>query len=104
MKRTHELSPLPGLDLLSDCSIKELKSARSLLTLLTIPAGEVVLRENSVGREFMIVVDGTVSVTRGTGEETEMLGTVGEGGIIGEMALLNNTPRSATITTATPTT
>jgi CRP-like cAMP-binding protein len=108
-KRQHDhrdayLRPLADMELLADCTRSELTNAASLLTQLVLPAGETLLRENSIGREFLIIVDGMLEVTRRNGDSTELLGVVGAGDVVGEMALLDRTPRSATVKTITPTT
>jgi len=102
--RDSYLGPLADLELLADCSRAELSNAASLLTQITVPAGETLLRENTIGREFLIVVDGMLEVTRRSGDGTELLGVVGAGDVVGEMSLLDRTPRSATVKTITPTT
>ena len=108
-KRQHDhrdsyLSPLAELELLADCTRAELSNAASLLTQLVLPAGETLLRENTIGREFLIIVDGMLEVTRRNGDDTQLLGVVGAGDVVGEMSLLDRTPRSATVKTITPTT
>jgi len=102
--RDSYLAPLAELDLLADCSRAELTNAASLLTQLVLPAGETLLRENTIGREFLIVVDGMLEVTRRTGDGTQLLGVIGAGDVVGEMSLLDRTPRTATVKTITPTT
>ena len=102
--RDSYLGPLAELDLLADCSRTELSSAASLLTQLTLPAGETLLRENTIGREFLIVVDGMLEVTRRSDDGTQLLGVVGAGDVVGEMSLLDRAPRTATVKTITPTT
>ena len=104
MRTPDYLHALAGLDVLAGCSRTELERVASLLTPLTIPAGATLLREHTSGREFLIVADGTLAVTTGSGDETTLLGTVGAGQVVGEMALLNRAPRTATVTTATPST
>ena len=108
-KRQHDvrdsyLAPLADLELLADCSRSELNNAASLLTQLVLPAGETLLRENTIGREFLIVVDGVLEVTRNTADGTQLLGVVGAGDVVGEMSLLDRAPRTATVKTITPTT
>lgn len=101
MRTPDYIASLAGLDVLAECSRAELRSAARLLTLLRIPAGEVVVREDSVGREFLIVADGQLAVTRGESANTELLSVVSAGDVVGEMALLHGVPRSATVTTLT---
>jgi CRP-like cAMP-binding protein len=105
MRRTTDyLSSLAELDVLSDCTRAELDGASSLLTRLEVPAGTTLLREDTFGREFLIVADGALSVTRGKGMDTQLLATVGAGEVVGEMALLDRVPRTATVTAITPAT
>ncbi|MBN1984001.1 MAG: cyclic nucleotide-binding domain-containing protein [Chitinivibrionales bacterium] len=63
----------------------------------TLSEGELLCEEGSIGRELYIVSEGKVGVYKITPESTTLLATVGKNGIIGEMSLLDNQPRSATI-------
>jgi protein lysine acetyltransferase len=104
MRTPDYIASLAELDVLAGCRRSELASAATLLTPLVIPAGHTLLHENTIGREFLIIADGTLEVTRRSGDSTQLLGIVGAGDVVGEMALLDHTPRSATVTTITPTT
>jgi HD-GYP domain-containing protein (c-di-GMP phosphodiesterase class II) len=67
-------------------------------------AGQVVIQENSAADTFFIVRSGRVRITKlvETGEELP-LDVVGKGGFFGEMALLDEGPRSATARAVEPT-
>jgi CRP/FNR family cyclic AMP-dependent transcriptional regulator len=59
-------------------------------------AGEKVFREGEVGDEFFIILDGRVRISKqvpGVGEEA--LAVLEPGAYFGEMALVDDTPRSA---------
>ena len=60
--------------------------------------GEVLAREGDTGREFFVILDGTVVVRRGE----EQLAELGPGDFFGEMALLEDHPRMATVTVTAP--
>ena len=64
---------------------------------LEVEEGKVLTRQGDLGREFFVIVDGEVSVTK-DGEEIRRLGP---GDFFGEIALLEDDRRTATVTTAT---
>ena len=55
-------------------------------------------KEDTLGREFFVIVDGTAEVTRGG----KQIATRGGGDFVGEIALLTETRRTATVTATTP--
>ena len=57
----------------------------------SIPAGQTLFREGDVGDAFYVVVAGEVDIRVGD----ELVEIVGPGGIVGEMALIDGGPRSA---------
>lgn len=65
-------------------------------------AGETVVRQGDVGKSAYVVVDGEVEVVReGSHDERIPLGKLGPGLLFGELALLTDQPRTATISAAT---
>jgi len=95
--------PLAELALFADITKAQHATARRLLTPVTVEAGTQLMREGGVGNEVFIVADGLVEVTRGDGDESEVLAVVGGGDILGEMSVLHGGRRSATATTLVPT-
>ena len=61
------------------------------------PAGTVIVREGEVGARAYVIESGEVEVWRKLGGERIRLGLVGEGGIFGEMALIDKAPRMASV-------
>jgi CRP/FNR family transcriptional regulator, cyclic AMP receptor protein len=94
IERLHEI------DLFSQCTDKELEQIDALMTEVRLPAGRVLMREGEIGLEAFVVESGEAVVTRAGAE----LARRGPGTIVGEMALIDGSPRSATVTTATPVT
>ena len=63
----------------------------------TVEAGSVIFKEGDAGGVMYAVVDGEIDLERnGT-----VIETVGAGGILGELALIDTAPRSATATART---
>jgi CRP/FNR family cyclic AMP-dependent transcriptional regulator len=62
------------------------------------PAGTVLFRDGDEGREMFVVNAGSVTITKRVGEVEKILSRLGPGEFLGEMAILNNRPRSATAT------
>jgi CRP-like cAMP-binding protein len=65
---------------------------------LEVDEGRALTREGQSGSEFFVIVDGEVSVTK-DGQELRRLGS---GDFFGEIALLEDSPRTATVTAVTP--
>ena len=73
----------------------------SCLTGVIIKPGTTVMREQTYGSEFVIIEDGLGGVSRGQDFETRLLSVLGSGDFVGEISLLERTPRSATVTALT---
>jgi CRP/FNR family cyclic AMP-dependent transcriptional regulator len=63
-------------------------------------AGTVLFREGETGRDMYVVQQGKVTISMRVGDVEKILSTLGPGEFLGEMAILNNKPRSATATCA----
>lgn len=64
---------------------------------IDVPSGSEIIREGTPGDYFYVVAEGTV--TFAVGDET--VGTAGEGSSFGELALLHQAPRAATVAART---
>lgn len=63
---------------------------------VNLPAGTVVFAQGDPGHELFLVLSGVLEITRETAGEKLTLALVKAGGAVGEMALLDAGPRSAT--------
>lgn len=91
---------LAEFPLFSQASRSELAVIRRHLTPLQISAGRVLVREGDRGDQFMIIAEGSATVTQGG----QTIATLGTGDLVGEMALLDHDGfgrRNATVTVTT---
>jgi CRP/FNR family cyclic AMP-dependent transcriptional regulator len=66
-------------------------------------AGDVLFREGEAGDRMFVVQTGAVRLTKTMGGEQKGLAVLGPGEFLGEMAILNGKPRTATATVVEPT-
>jgi CRP-like cAMP-binding protein len=95
---TSPIDMLAQIPLFRGCSKDELKRIDRAATRAEYSTGAVLCKEGTVGRELIMILDGTATVDRGG----RVIATVGPGDFIGEMSLLDGGPRSATVTTTSP--
>jgi len=79
-----------------------IESAARQLVAVPVEAGDVIVRQGDAADRFYVIDAGTVRVTQERdGVETE-LRELGPGAFFGEIGLLRNVPRTATVTATTP--
>ncbi len=89
------LDAIPIFSPLPDAALEQLAAA---LVPVALPAGEVVFEQGEPGEDgFYVVESGQIDVLR----DGEHVATTGAGGYFGEIALLRDVPRTATIRTRT---
>ncbi len=93
----HGELDLSKIWLFSTSSNKDLRTIRRTLEEVPVPAGRVLCEQGTIGREFFIIVKGEASVRR----NGRKVATLGPGQYVGELALLDRRPRSATVTSET---
>ena len=93
--------PLLDLELFAGCSHAEAVQVRSLLTMLTVTPGTVLMAEGTYGYEFLVIAAGEAHVTVQTPDGERLIAVLGAGDFAGEMSLLGDRRRTATVTAAT---
>jgi MFS family permease len=91
------------LPLFTGVPVSRLESAMRRVTELPVAAGEAVVRQGEPADRFYIIESGRFRVTQAasSGGEPAILRTLGPDEVFGELGLLNQTPRTATVTAET---
>jgi len=66
-----------------------------------VKKGDVIFQDGKSGQSMFIILEGQVEISKILGDQKTILAKLGVGSIFGEMAILDNQPRSATATAAT---
>jgi len=97
MARQSHLDQLVSVPLFSACSKKELQAVSRASDEVTLPAGKTLCEQGAIGREAFVIVGGTAEVRR----NKRKVATLGPGACVGELALLDHKPRTASVIAAT---
>jgi CRP/FNR family cyclic AMP-dependent transcriptional regulator len=84
--------------LFEDLSKKELTALARATEDMELPEGKVLCKEGEIGHEFFVIVEGQTEVRR----KGKRVATHGGGDFFGEIALLEDSRRTATVTAKTP--
>ncbi len=85
---------LKAVDPLRRCTKSQLKEVARLAERVQVGEGEVLAREGRIGREFFLILSGSVAVT----QKGRQVNTLGPGDFFGELAAMNPGARNATVT------
>lgn len=98
LRKTTKVDLIGRVPLFAECSKAELGHVAAVADELSLGGGTVLMREGERGREFVILVEGRARVERGGAH----VATLGAGDFAGEIALVANVPRTATVVAETP--
>jgi CRP/FNR family transcriptional regulator, cyclic AMP receptor protein len=93
-----KVQALKRAPLFEDLSKKELTELARVTEDLEVGAGEVLCKEGETGHEFFVIVEGEIDIT----SKGRSVAARGGGDFVGEIALLEETTRTATVTAKTP--
>jgi signal transduction histidine kinase len=95
---------LAQLPLFAGLSADDLDRLYDMAETVTLKRGESVMEEGSEGDALYVALSGSFEVWKRSGEREVIINRCGPGEIFGEMSLLENTPRMATVRAVTDST
>lgn len=98
MARDTKLELLRSIPLFSELGTGELQRIEQLADEVELPAGHVLMRQGERGSEMYVLASGEASVDR----DGRQINTMGPGSFIGDISLLAEGPRTATVTLTEP--
>lgn len=96
--RDAKVDLIKRVPLFSHYAKRELAEIARVADEIDLPAGKALTREGEAGREFIVLLEGTAEVAKNGRKVNDL----GPGDFLGEIALLVNVPRTATVTTTSP--
>jgi CRP/FNR family transcriptional regulator, cyclic AMP receptor protein len=97
-RRDTKIEALKRAPLFEGLSRKTLAELASVTEDVDVCAGTFLCKEGAIGHEFFVIMDGEAEVTR----DGKPIALHRSGEFFGEIALIENVPRTATVTAKTP--
>lgn len=100
MSINEEVDALRRIPLFSNLEPSKLKLLAFTSERLTYAKGQAIFRQGDMGDAAYIVLDGQADVLIGAADSQRKVATIGKHSIIGEIAVLCDVPRTATVVAA----
>jgi protein lysine acetyltransferase len=93
---------LATMDVFEGCTTEDLEPLAATLQPLVAAAGQMLMQQGEQAVSFLLISSGTAEIKHVGSDGAVVVGEATPGTIIGEIALLRDSPRIATVTTAEP--
>lgn len=100
MQLTETVAVLRGIPLFASFDPSKLKLLAFSSTYLTLDPDEVLFYEGEPADSVYLIDEGEANIYTGSGEQEVKVAKIGKHGLVGEMAIFRDAPRSATIRAA----
>jgi CRP/FNR family cyclic AMP-dependent transcriptional regulator len=98
MGKNSKAAAISRVPLFSRCSKGQLTEIAHLADELDLPPGKTLTKEGAPGREFFVILEGNAEVRR----NGQLIASMRGGDFFGEVALVTDVPRTATVKTTSP--